>query len=73
MDAIYDFTYKIPELHHRKTINPKYGVFYCRYKVNNKTIWFVTFDMEDDIFVVQYITNNHSKDYPSFIKGIIVK
>ncbi len=68
--AIYDFIYTIPSLKRRRTKNKKHGEYYCKYKPNKKTTWYITFDTEDDIYLVRNITNNHSKDYTRFISGI---
>ena len=70
VNAIYDFIYTIPTLKHRQTKNKKHGGYYCRYKPNKNTTWYITFDIEDDLYLIKDITNNHSKDYPRFIAGI---
>lgn len=61
------FFLSIPKQKARKTLNKKFGTFYCRYKYNHKTTWYIGFDMEDDIYLIKFVTNNHSADYPKFV------
>jgi len=70
VDNIYDFIYTIPTLTRKRTKNKKHGAFYCSYKPNRNTTWYITFDAEDDVYLIKNITNNHSKNYPRFIAGI---
>ncbi len=70
VDNIYDFIYTIPNLTPKVTKNKKYGQYYCSYKPNKNTTWYIIFDKEDDVHLIKYITNNHSKDYPQFIAGV---
>jgi hypothetical protein len=62
-----EFFLSIPEQKARKIVNKRYGNFYCKYKHNNKTTWYVGFDTEDDVYLIKFLTNNHSSDYPKFI------
>ncbi len=68
VDKIYEFIYSIPSQKRMKTKNSKYGVYYCQYKHNWKTTYYVSFDVENDYYLVRNIINNHSPDYPNFIK-----
>jgi hypothetical protein len=61
---IIDFIYTIPSLKKKATGSKRYGAFYCKYKHNNKTTWYITFDLEEDTLIIQDITNNHSSEYP---------
>jgi hypothetical protein len=70
VDDIYNFIYKIPTLQKKQTFNNRYGNFYCSYKANNNIKWYVIFDIKEDIFLMRYITNNHTLQYNSYIKGI---
>ncbi len=70
VDNIYDFIYTVPTLPCKETSNQKFGKFYCSYKVNRNTTWYITFDKEDERYIVQYITNNHTEEYPYFISKI---
>lgn len=70
VDNIYDFIYTIPTLRYKETANKKFGQYYCSYKANRNTTWYITFDKQDDKFIVQYITNNHTEEYPYFISKI---
>ena len=67
---ISDFIQSIPQQRHRPTINNKHGAWYAEYKPNRRTTWFVIFDKKGDRFVVRNLINNHTKDYPAFIKGL---
>lgn len=51
----------------RKTKSKKYGEWCCRHTANKRTTWYATFDIENDVFIVKFITNNHTKDYHSII------
>ena len=70
VNNIYDFIYTIPTLKKKNTRNNKYGNWYCSYKHNTKTTWYITFDVEDGIYLVTHITNNHTADYPKYIRGM---
>lgn len=70
VDNIFDFILTIPALKKKHTKNTKHGTYYCSYKANRHTTYFITFDYEDYVYLVRNITNNHSRDYPAFIKGI---
>lgn len=67
---IYTFINEIPKKHHRLSRNTKNGKYFCSYKPNKNTTWYVTFDVEEDIYLINNFTNNHSADYPRFINGI---
>ena len=70
VDSIYDFILTVPSLKKKRTKNIKYGEWYCSYKANHKTTYFITFDYEGDLYLIKNITNNHNPDYPAFIRGI---
>jgi hypothetical protein len=70
VDTIVAFMFTIPTLKCKRTFNPKYGTYYCTYKHNSKTSWYISFDIEDNLYNIKNITNNHSADYPRFIRGI---
>ncbi|MEO6639399.1 MAG: hypothetical protein ABIN25_14060 [Ginsengibacter sp.] len=70
VNNIYDFIYAIPTLQHKPTKNKNYGEYYCRYRHNKNTTWYITFDHEDDLYLIKNITNNHSKDYSSFMEEL---
>lgn len=42
----------------------KYGNKFIKYRANNHTIWYIFFDEKDGNFIVNYILNNHSNDFP---------
>ena len=69
-DKIVNFINTIPNLKKKKTKNTMYGYWYCSYKPNRNTTYFITFDYEDDIYLIKNIFNNHGKGYPAFIRGI---
>ena len=45
----------------------KFGEKYLRYKANNQTSWYIFFDQKGNRFLVSYILNNHSQDFPELI------
>lgn len=69
VDAIVDFMFTIPQLKHKSTHNPRYGAYYCTYKHNSKTSWYISFDIEGDLYNIKTIVNNHSTDYTTYIKA----
>ena len=70
VDIIVDFMFTIPTLRHKRTLNPKHGTYYCTYRHNTKTSWYIYFDIEGELYNIKNIINNHSADYPRFIKSI---
>jgi hypothetical protein len=70
VNNIVDFIFTIPTLKHKRTSYTKYGSYYCKYKHNHKTTWYITFDVDDDTYLILNITNNHSADYPKFISWL---
>ena len=67
VSIIFDFIYTIPDQHRKRTKNPALGFWYCKYKHNHNTTWYITFDLEDDIFLIKDITNNHTEEYLEII------
>jgi hypothetical protein len=67
INKIYDFINTIPNQKSKLTQNNRYGKYYCKYKHNSKTSWYIVFDIEDDVYL---ITNNHSQNYPIYIRGL---
>ncbi len=67
---IRDFIQTIPTLRHQPTKNSKHGAWYAEYKPNRRTTWFVTFDKKGDRYIIRNLINNHTKDYPEFIRGL---
>jgi hypothetical protein len=70
VDTIVEFMFTMPALKHKRTLKPRHGAYYCTYKHNSKTSWYISFDIEGDLYNIKNITNNHSADYPRFIRGI---
>lgn len=70
VEEIIAFIYSIPELRRKPTKHNRFGNYYCKFKPNRKTTWFATFDIQDDVFLIKNIINNHTSDYNRFIKGI---
>ncbi len=64
VNNLIDFIYSIPSLKYKPTIDNQFGTFYCKYKHNSKTTWYITFDIEEEFYIMQNIINNHSADYP---------
>lgn len=69
VNNLHDFIETIPHKKYRKTNISKYGAWYCKYKPNNHTTWYFTFDTDGKRFIIRNIFNNHTKDYPRFIKA----
>jgi hypothetical protein len=69
-DKILNFILEIPNQKSKLTKNKRYGEYYCRYKHNSKTSWYIFFDIEDDIYLVKFVTNNHTSYYASYIGGL---
>jgi hypothetical protein len=69
-DKIYDFIYTIPKQQYKITSNKKLGTYYCSFKANRNTTWYITFDKEKERYIIQDITNNQSADYAYFIANI---
>jgi hypothetical protein len=67
VNNISDFIYNIPNKPYRVAPNDINGKFYITYKPNKHTTWYISFDVEDDLYFIRNITNNHSVDYPNFI------
>lgn len=68
---IIEFIYAVPTLPRKKAKNNIYGNFYCTYKHSYNTSWYITFDVEDETYLIKNIANNHSKDYAEFIGNVI--
>ena len=68
-DAIYDFIYTIPGNLRRRTKHPRYGLYYCRYKANTQTTYYITFDVIQGYYFIKNIISNHTKEYPLYIRG----
>lgn len=66
---LYDFIYTIPLQKRKLTHNNRYGKYYCTYKHSSKTSWYIVFDVEDGIYLVIFVTNNHSPNYPIIISS----
>lgn len=67
---IYNFIYTIPTQQKKLTKNKKLGSHYCTYKPNKQTTYFITFDIEGDLFLIKNVFNNHTIEYPRYIEGI---
>ena len=68
VNKIYDFIYSIPTQVKRNTKNSKFGFYYCSFKINTKTTWYVIFNFHQNTYLVTHILNNHTSDYPYLIK-----
>lgn len=67
---IYDFIkYNIdsPTSKTSPSLFQKYGHFYIRYKANEQTTWYIFFDKKDTRYLVNFILNNHSQDFPELL------
>lgn len=66
---IFDFINTIPTLKFKTTFKNYFGSYYVSYKANKNTTWYIIFDIKNDIYLVSFITNNHSYNYPRLITG----
>ena len=69
IDRIYDFIdHNIDKAISR--ISPdkfqKHGEKYLKYTANNRTTWYIFFDEKDGKYLVNFILNNHSHNFPQF-------
>ena len=69
VNLLIAFINNIPKERSRKTKFKTHGEWYCVYKPNKKTSYFITFNKKDKRFIIKNIFNNHSPDYPIFISG----
>jgi hypothetical protein len=67
VDGIYNFIYTIPSQKHYRTKRNKYGAFYSRYKPNKNTTYYITFDTENNFYLVKNIITNHTREYNTYI------
>lgn len=70
VEKIYDFIlYNIDKPFSKKSPgkSQKYGKKYIMYKANQQTVWYIFFDHKDNNFLVNYIFNNHSKEFPELL------
>lgn len=44
----------------------QFGEKYMLYKANNRTTWYIFFSQEEQIYFVQFVTNNHSELVANF-------
>ena len=68
---IIEFIYAVPTLPRKNTKKNRYGNFYCTYKHSNNTSWYITFDFENETYLIKNIANNHSRDYAEFIGNVL--
>ena len=67
---LYDFIDTIPSQPRRRTKLPRYGQYYCRYKANAQTSYYITFDVVQDYYFIKNIISSHTRQYPVYIKGL---
>ena len=67
---IYDFIYTIPTQRKKATHRNRYGNWYSAFKINKHTTWYISFNVEGEEYNITHITNNHTADYPRYIRGI---
>jgi hypothetical protein len=70
VNGIVDFMYTLPDLKAKVASKDKFGKYYCTFKANNNTSWYIVFDVEDNVYLIKFITNNHSHYYPTYIRGL---
>lgn len=67
VDSIITFCLSIPTRVYRTSSNPQNGSYYCQYKPNRHTTWYILFDIENEDYLIRNIFNNHSPEYLQFI------
>lgn len=71
IDTIKDLSFvPIMRKYPTKSNKRQNGVWYVRYKQSRRTTWYITFDTDDELYVIRNIINNNTQDYPAFIKGL---
>ncbi len=70
VNGIREFIKQIPKLPRRPLKDKKLGTYFRKYVPNRKTTWFIAFEVENEKYLVTFITNNHSEDYNRFIRTI---
>ena len=68
LNSIYDFIYTIPTQRKKPTLKNRFGNWYCAFKINSNTTWYISFNVEDDEYNITHITNNHTADYVKYIR-----
>jgi hypothetical protein len=63
VNDIENFIYSIPNQKHKICKKKIWGTYYCKYKRNHQTTWYIVFDKEADLYLIKFIINNHTKDY----------
>ena len=67
--SLRDFINTIPSQRKHATANNLHGEWYCEFKANKHTTWFITFDLAKETYLIKNLINNHTKDYPTLIKS----
>ena len=65
---IFKFIYSIPTQTYRLTRNPKYGHFYCTYKPNSRTSYFITFDRQGDLYLIKTFSTTTQQIIPNILE-----
>ena len=68
VDEIVEFIYSIPTKRKKPTLKNRFGNWYCAFKINSHTTWYISFNVEGDEYNITHITNNHSADYVRYIR-----
>ena len=63
VENIIAFIYTIPDLKHHPTKNTELGTWFVRYQPNNKTTYYIIFDIRENRFLVNGLITNHEKAY----------
>ncbi len=67
VEDIENFIFTIPTQKQSLSKYKRIGSYYSKYKRNNKTTWYVFFDRHEDLYLIKFITNNHTKIYSKLI------
>lgn len=70
VNNIEKFVFSIASQQHCPINIKEYGSLCIKYKANKRTTWYITFDKENDVYLIKNIINNHTPDYPAFLREL---
>lgn len=70
VNEIRKFIKEIPYLPRQPIKDKRFGQYFRKYAPNRQTTWYIGFEVNNDKYLITYITNNHHEDYPRFIQAI---
>lgn len=70
VQELYKFIYGLSTRTHRLMKNKGNGAFCAMYKPNQRTTWYVLFDVKGEKYLVRKLLNNHGQDYPELLSDL---